>query len=92
MSTFKRYLGIQLMMFVFGIVGPIFLIMFFASNPDPNLKWAFWAGLFITYADIMIALALTKATGEGKATADVRASLAITKRLQGRHGLGSDLD
>jgi hypothetical protein len=80
------------MMFVFGIVGPIFLIMFFASNPDPNLKWAFWAGLFITYADIMIALALTKATREGEATADVRASLAITKRLQGRRGLGSDLD
>jgi hypothetical protein len=80
------------MMFVFGIVGPIFLIMFFASNPDPNLKWAFWAGLFITYADIMIALALTRATGEGKAATDVRTSLAMAKRLQGKRGLGSDLD
>ena len=80
------------MMFVFGIVGPIFLIMFFASNPDPNLKWAFWAGLFITYADIMIALAVTRATGEGKAAADVGASSSIAKRLQGRRGLGSHLD
>ena len=31
METFKRYLLFQAMMFVFGIVGPIFLIMFFAS-------------------------------------------------------------
>jgi len=54
------------MMFVFGIVGPIFLIIFFASQPDPSMKWAYWAGLFITTADVLIALALTKATGEGK--------------------------
>jgi hypothetical protein len=80
------------MMFVFGIVGPIFLMMFFASNPDPNLRWAFWAGLFITYADIMIALALTRATGEGNTATDVGTSLAIAKRLQGKRGLGSDLD
>ncbi|MCV7074979.1 hypothetical protein [Mycobacterium szulgai] len=63
MSTFKRYLGFQLMMFVFGIVGPIFLIMFFATQPDPAMKWAYWAGLFVTYFDIVIALGLTKSTG-----------------------------
>jgi hypothetical protein len=40
----------------------------------------------------MIALALTKSTGAGKAAADVRASLAVAKRLQGKRGLGSDLD
>lgn len=62
MSTFRRYVWIQLTVFTFGIVGPIFLITFFASQPDPNMKWAYWFGLFITYADIMIALALTKAS------------------------------
>ena len=64
MATFKRYFGIQPMMFVFGIVGPIFLIIFFASQPDPTVRWAYWAGLFITAADVLIALALTSATGE----------------------------
>lgn len=59
--TFRRYVVIQLMMFVFGIVGPIFLVMFFVSQPDPTLKWAYWIGLFVTYADVMIALALTAA-------------------------------
>lgn len=54
------------MMFVFGIVGPIFLITFFASQPDPAMRWAYWAGLFITYIDIVIALGLTKSTGDVK--------------------------
>jgi hypothetical protein len=57
-ETFKRYLFFQGMMFVFGIVGPIFLIGYFASQPDPTLKWMYWWGLFITVADILIALSL----------------------------------
>jgi len=52
------------MMFVFGVVGPIFLIVFFAAQPDPAMKWAYWSGLFITYFDIVIALGLTKSTGD----------------------------
>jgi hypothetical protein len=66
MATFKRYLIFQAMMFVFGIIGPIFLIMFFASPPDPALRWAYWWGLFITAADILIALWLTGSTADDK--------------------------
>lgn len=62
METFKRYLVFQGMMFVFGIVGPIFLIGYFASQPDPTLKWMYWWGLFITFFDIILALGLTKST------------------------------
>ena len=64
MSTFKRYLVIQVMVFVCGIVGPIFLIIFFAAPTDPQMKWAYWTGLFITYIDIMIALGITASTRE----------------------------
>ncbi|MCV7278403.1 hypothetical protein H7J88_01930 [Mycolicibacterium flavescens] len=60
METFKRYLMFQGMMFVFGIVGPIFLILYFASQPDPTMRWAYWIGLFVTAADILIALVLTE--------------------------------
>ena len=63
METFKRYLVYQGMMFVFGIVGPIFLVGYFASQPDPDLKWMYWWGLVITFIDVMIALGLTKSTG-----------------------------
>ena len=62
METFKRYLAFQGMMFVFGIVGPIFLIGYFMSQPDPTLKWMYVWGLFITFFDILLALGLNKST------------------------------
>lgn len=61
MSTFWRYVRIQAFVFLCGIVGPIFLIVFFAAQPDPELKWMYWAGLFITAVDVLTALALTNA-------------------------------
>ena len=64
METFKRYLVFQGMMFVFGIVGPIFLVSYFALQPDPTLKWMYWWGLIITFADILIALGLTGSTAQ----------------------------
>jgi hypothetical protein len=59
LSTFWRYVRVQAFVFLCGIVGPIFLIVFFAAQPDPALKWMYWAGLFITAIDVLIALALT---------------------------------
>jgi hypothetical protein len=44
-------------------VGPIFLVVYFAAQPESTLKWMYWAGLFITTADVLIALALTNAAG-----------------------------
>jgi hypothetical protein len=82
-ATFWRYVRIQLMMFVFGCVGPIFLAIYFAVQPDPTMKWAYWAGLFITAADVLIALALTSASAPNKAPADIRAALSLAKRTQG---------
>jgi hypothetical protein len=79
-ATFWRYVRIQLIVFVFGIVGPIFLIIFFATQPDPSMKWAYWAGLFITAADVLIALAITNASDPKKPPADVRVALAVAKR------------
>lgn len=61
LSTFLRYLRVQAFVFVCGIVGPIFLAVYFVAQPDPTLKWMYWIGLFITAADVLIALALTNA-------------------------------
>jgi hypothetical protein len=60
-QTFWRYLRVQAFVFVCGIVGPIFLIAYFASQPDPTLKWMYWAGLFVTAIDVLIALGITSA-------------------------------
>lgn len=59
MSTFWRYLKIQAFILLCGIVGPIFLVIYFAAGPDPTLQWMFWTGLLITAADVLIALAIT---------------------------------
>jgi hypothetical protein len=61
MATFWRYVRIQCAVFVCGIVGPIFLATYFGLQPEPDTKWMYWAGLFVTAADILIALGLTNA-------------------------------
>ena len=63
MATFWRYVRIQAFVFLCGIVGPIFLAVYFAAQPEPTLKWMYWTGLFITAIDVFIALALTNAAG-----------------------------
>lgn len=54
-----RYLKAQLMVLLCGgLVGPIFLGVYFATGQSSLLKWMFWVGLLITAADVLIALAL----------------------------------
>ncbi len=60
MSTLWVYARIQLMMFIFGIVGPIFLIGYFVAQPDPTVRWMYWWGLFITAGEVLIALVMTE--------------------------------
>ena len=44
------------MAFVVGIMGPIFLTVYFAAQPDPTLKWMYYTGLVITGIDVLVAL------------------------------------
>ncbi|KRE25453.1 hypothetical protein ASG82_17955 [Mycobacterium sp. Soil538] len=61
MSTFWRYVRVQLFVLLCGIVGPIFLVIYFATGASPLMKWMFWTGLLITAVDVLIALAITSA-------------------------------
>ena len=92
MSTFWRYLRIQLAVLVCGIVGPIFLITYFAIQPEPDTKWMYWWGLFITAIDVLIALAVAKGTEPtdttGKPTTAELVEAASAK-LRGKGGSGS---
>jgi hypothetical protein len=54
-----RYIKSQIMVLICGgLVGPIFLAVYFATGQSSLMKWMFWVGLFITAADVLIALAL----------------------------------
>ncbi len=62
METFLVYLKVQAMCLVFGIVGPIFLAVYFAVQPDPTVRWMYYWGLVITAIDVLLALGLTDQT------------------------------
>ena len=54
-----RYIKAQIMVLICGgLVGPIFLVVYFATGQSGLMKWMFWVGLLITAADVLIALAL----------------------------------
>lgn len=54
-----RYLKAQLVVLLYGgLVGPIFLVVYFVMGLDSLLQWMFYVGLLITAADVLIALAL----------------------------------
>ena len=55
-----RYVKAQLTVLLFGgLVGPIFLVVYFATGQQSLLQWMFYVGLLITVADVLIALWLT---------------------------------
>ena len=67
-------------MLVCGIVGPIFLVIYFASGSSDLIGWMLWTGLGVTLLDVLIAflIAIGRTNGQRK-----------TYRLQqvGRRGL-----
>ncbi|QLL08324.1 SHOCT domain-containing protein [Mycobacterium vicinigordonae] len=55
-----RYIKMQLLVLLCGgLVGPIFLVVYFATGFGELLSWMFYVGLLITVADVLIAIALT---------------------------------
>jgi Short C-terminal domain len=65
-----RYLKAQLMVLLCGgLVGPIFLIVYFTLGLGSLLQWMFYVGLFITVADVLIALALANFGAKSSAKA-----------------------
>lgn len=55
-----RYIKMQLLVLVCGgLVGPIFLVVYFTLGLGSLMSWMFYVGLIITVADVLVALALT---------------------------------
>lgn len=89
-----RYLRIQAFVLLCGIVGPIFLTVYFLAGADPAMKWMFWTGLLITAADVLIALAITGA-GAGAAARSrflEQEGVLATARVLGIHETGTRIN
>ncbi|HEX2284899.1 MAG TPA: SHOCT domain-containing protein [Mycobacterium sp.] len=61
-----RYLKVQAYVLFVGMIGPLFLVLYFASDRDPFMQWFLWSGLVMTVAGVVIAVAIT-ARGERSA-------------------------
>jgi hypothetical protein len=94
MSTFWRYVKIQSFVLLCGIVGPIFLAIYFASGAQPMMKWMFWAGLAITALDVLIALGITSmgARSAAKTQALEQSGVLALAQVVGIHETGTRIN
>ncbi len=65
-----------------GLVGPIFVVVYFATGQSGLLKWMFWVGLLITAADILIALALANYGAKSAAKTEVLEQQGVLAQAQ----------
>ncbi|KUI16752.1 hypothetical protein AU193_21320 [Mycobacterium sp. GA-1285] len=89
-----RYIKVQAFVLLCGIVGPIFLVLYFAMGGDPTLKWMFWTGLLITAADVLIALAITAggARSAARTAALEKTGVLALARVTGIHETGTRIN
>lgn len=90
-----RYVKAQFMVLLCGgLVGPIFLVAYFATGRYGLLKWMFYVGLFITAADVFIALALTNygAKSSAKMAALEQSGVLALAQITGIAETGTRID
>jgi hypothetical protein len=94
MSTFWRYVKIQSFVLLCGIVGPIFLAIYFASGAPPIMKWMFWAGLAITALDVLIAVTITSvgSRSAAKTQALEQSGVLALAQVTGIHETGTRIN
>jgi hypothetical protein len=90
-----RYIKSQIWVLVCGgLVGPIFLAVYFATGQSGLLKWMFWVGLLITAADVLIALALASygAKSDAKTQALEQTGVLALAQVVGIHETGTRIN
>lgn len=90
-----RYIKAQLMVLLCGgLVGPIFLVVYFATGQEPILKWMFYVGLLITALDILIALALVNfgAKSDAKTAALEQSGVLALAQITGMGETGTRIN
>ena len=90
-----RYLKAQMVVLLCGgLVGPIFLVVYFALGQMSLMKWMLWVGLLITVADVLIALALANfsATSAAKTQALEQSGVLALAQVVGIQETGTRIN
>ncbi|MEV4110303.1 SHOCT domain-containing protein [Nonomuraea sp. NPDC049695] len=94
---FGRYLKSQLLVLLCGgLVGPIFLVVYFALDPVSReyVQWMLYVGLLVTVADVLVALALARsgAKSAAKAAALERHGVLTLAQITGMSETGTRIN
>jgi len=57
-SFVRNFVRTLLFMLVCGIVGPVFLVIYFASGGSDLIGWMLWTGLGVTVLDVVLAFVI----------------------------------
>ena len=90
-----RYIKSQIMVLICGgLVGPIFLAVYFALGQMSIMSWMLWVGLLITVADVLIALALANfgAKSDAKTQALEQSGVLALAQVVGIHETGTRIN
>src|SRR3954470_18573334 len=90
-----RYIKSQITVLICGgLVGPVFLAVYFATGQTSLLKWMFWVGLLITAADVLIAIALANygAKSSAKTQALEQNGVLALAQVVGIHETGTRIN
>jgi hypothetical protein len=90
-----RYIKSQIMVLICGgLVGPIFLVVYFALGQMSIMSWMLWVGLLITVADVLIALALANfgAKSAAKTQALEQSGVLALAQVVGIHETGTRIN
>jgi hypothetical protein len=90
-----RYIKAQIWVLLCGgLVGPIFLAVYFGTGQMGLMKWMFWVGLLITAADVLIALALANfnAKSAAKTQALEQSGVLALAQVVGIHETGTRIN
>ncbi|MGB3480602.1 MAG: SHOCT domain-containing protein [Mycobacterium sp.] len=90
-----RYLKAQIWVLLCGgLVGPIFLTVYFAAGKDPLMKWMFWVGLVVTAIDVLLALLWAGYGARAAARSQYLEQRGVlgTARVIGRHETGTEIN
>ncbi|MGH3675747.1 MAG: SHOCT domain-containing protein [Mycobacterium sp.] len=90
-----RYVKAQLWVLLCGgLVGPIFLAVYFATGQSSLMKWMFYVGLFITAADVLVALAIANfsAKSSAKKQALEQSGVLALAQVTGIHETGTRIN
>jgi hypothetical protein len=90
-----RYIKAQIMVLICGgLVGPIFLVVYFATGQSFMFKWMLLVGLLITAADVLIALALANfgAKSQAKTQALEQSGVLALAQVVGIHETGTRIN